>query len=206
MEPAKQELKKQASGEEQRLQIALKSKLIKDATLEEVKEVLRLVMVKIGLRAQNWPNDMEKVILHQHIVENFGGNTVDEIRLAFEMGMAGKLTFGNGESIIPFENFSCLYFSTVMNAYRNWSAETYKTLPTENPKVQKIFSQDELDDGYREDAERLYQMLKRGFTLKNPEAVKDILVKDKLIPESMRVVDFFFQKMENGATNIYRKV
>lgn len=196
------ELRRQANGEDRKFMVALTSTLIKDADVEQIKEALRLIMVKVGLRAQNFPNDLEKLILIQHIQENFGGNTIEEIRLAFDMAIGQKLEI---ESANCYENFSCVYFSMIMNAYRKWSSEAYKILPTEQPKEQRIFSQDELDDGYREDAERLYQMLKRGFTLKNPEAVRDILIKDKLMPESMRVENFFFQKMENGAANIYKK-
>jgi hypothetical protein len=197
------ELRKQASGDESKLAIALFSPLIKDAPVDQIKEVLRLVMVKIGLRAQNWPNDLEKVILIQHIQENFGGNALDEIKLAFDMAISGKLDIEPKE-VSCYENFSCLYFSKIMSCYREWSADAIYSVPTMPPE-QRIFSQQELDDGYREDAERLYQMLKRGFSLKNPEAVKDILVKDKLMSEGMMVINFFFQKMDNGATNIYTK-
>ena len=201
------ELKKPKSGEEKKLAEALKSKLIKDASLEEIKEMLRFVMVKIGMRAQNWPNDLEKVILHQHIVENFGGNNLEEIRLAFEMGIAGKLRFHENESIVPFENFSCLYFSSVMNAYRNWSSEAYNQVKKEvEVKLeQKIFSQEELDDSAREDVERNYQMFLRRIELKNIDINKSILFKDGLISLTETVFEFFTRKALAGLENIYKR-
>lgn len=181
--------------------VALTSTLIKDADFEQIKEVLRFIMIKVGLRAQNFPNDLEKLILIQHIQENFGGNTLEEIRLAFDMAIGQKLEI---ESANCYENFSCVYFSMIMNAYRKWSTEAFRTLPTEVPKEQKIFSQDELDDGYREDAERLYQMFLKGFSLKNPEVSRYILVKDGFFAEGS-VVGFFSKRMDDGAKNIYVK-
>jgi hypothetical protein len=201
------ELRRQANGEQQKFEVALKSKLIINASLEEIKEVLRFVMVKIGLRANNWPNDLEKVILHQHIVENFGGNNVDEIRLAFEMGIAGKLGFLENESIVPFENFSCLYFSSVMNAYRRWSAQEYRqiAMKIEPPPPQRIFTQEELDDGFREDVERQYGSYLRGYDLRGIEFNKEILVKDGLIMEDETVIDLFRKSVEKGMPHIYVK-
>lgn len=75
-------------------------------------------MVKIGLRANNWPTDEEKLLLQQHIVRFYGNHTLDEIRLAFDMAITGRLDVQAN----CYENFSCLYFSTIMNAYRQWVA------------------------------------------------------------------------------------
>lgn len=92
---------------------------IKNATIAVLKEVLRFVMVKIGLREQNWPADHEKIILIDHIVSNYGGHTLEEIKLAFDMAISGRLDCEAN----CYENFSCLYFSTIMNAYRQWARE-----------------------------------------------------------------------------------
>lgn len=79
-------------------------------------------MMKIGLRANNWPLEEEKLLLIQHIVENYGNRTAGEIKLAFDMAMTGKLAV----DVNHFENFSCLYFSSIMNAYRIWAEVVYK--------------------------------------------------------------------------------
>lgn len=97
---------------------------IKIAPLDDLRVVLRYAMVKIGLRSENWPKAEEKTMLFQHIIENYGNHTCEEIRLAFDMAIAGKLNVDP----VCYENFSCLYFSQVMNAYRAWSAEIYKQL------------------------------------------------------------------------------
>src|ERR1035437_4148240 len=48
---------------------------------EDAKEVLRLVMLKIGLRAANIPVEEDKAILISHIAVNYGNHTLDEIIL-----------------------------------------------------------------------------------------------------------------------------
>ena len=202
-EQAMPELKRQVSGEHKKFEVALKSKFIKDCPIEEVKEILRLIMVKVGLRAQNWPNDIEKLVLFEHIRDNFGGNRVDEIRLAFEMAIAGKLDLPPNE-VTCYENFSCIYFSKIMNAYRVWSEEEYRILKMPEPVEQKIFTQDELDNSEREDAERQYQMFLRGYKLKGLEFNKPILVKDSFMKEDAGVMDFFKQWAKKGYAHIYK--
>lgn len=132
----KQELKPLENGDpEEAFTLALQDTKIMYSRQEDLKEVLRLIMVKMGLRANNWPKDEEKAVLLSHIVNNYGGHTPKEILLAFEMGMADQLDFGDGESIVCYENFSCLYFSSVMNAYRRWAKEGYKMNVKEVPKL-----------------------------------------------------------------------
>lgn len=203
-EQAMPELKKHVSGEEQKLEVALKSKLIRDSSLEEIKETLRFIMVKIGLRAQNWPNDLEKVILHQHIVENFSGNNLEEIKLAFEMAIAGKLDL---EDVKCYENFSCMYFSMIMNAYRKWSAQAYEQvkIKIEEPPKQRIFTKEELEDGEREDVERQYSLFLKGYPLKGLEFNRSILEKDGLIKDKENIIDFFGRRLNSGIQNIYIK-
>lgn len=88
---------------------------------ERISEVLRLVMVKIGLRAANWPSQMEKVILIDHLMQNFPENTVEEIKLAFDWAIDGRLELGP-DGVNCFENFSCLYLTRIMKAYNKLAA------------------------------------------------------------------------------------
>lgn len=89
-------------------------------------------MVKVGLRANNFPNEDEKQLLLAHIITEYGNHTPKEIQLAFDMAIAGKLGL---KEVSCYENFSCLYFSNVMNAYREWAKETYKLLKKDQPKM-----------------------------------------------------------------------
>lgn len=203
-EPAKQELQPLRTGDGGKLGVALKSKLIKDADIEDLKERLRYVMVKVGLRAQNFPNDIEKLVLIEHIRDNFGGNTLEEIKLAFDMAIGYKLDLDEKE-ISCYENFSCLYFSKIMNAYREWSTQEYQHLKPEQPPVQRIFTPEELDDGLREDVERQYSLFVKGHPLKGLEFNLSILEKDGLIEPGENVVQFFIRKASQGFLNIYTK-
>lgn len=123
------EWKPSVNGEENSLIEAISGNAIKTSDLEELKQVLRYVMVKVGLRANNFPTDGEKQVLFEHIVTNYGNHTPQEIKLAFDMAILSKLDIEE-KNVVCYENFSCLYFSTIMNAYRKWAAETHKQLKT----------------------------------------------------------------------------
>lgn len=196
------ESKRQVSGEEKKLAVALQSKLIQDASFDELKESLRLVMVKLGLRAQNWPNDLEKVVLFDHIRENFGGNRVEEIRLAFEMAIAYKLDL---EDVKCYENFSCAYFSLIMTSYQRWSSEAFNHVKLVEPPPQKIFSEEEIENSARQDVELQYQRFLKGFEVKGLGINKIILEKDKLLQDGEDVFDFFKRKAMSGIFNIYKR-
>src|SRR4030095_7598337 len=127
-EPAKLELRQHANSDEKAFSEAIDSKKINSRPLEELKEVLRFIMIKIGLRAPNWPDDAEKAVLLEHILSNYGGHTPEELKLAFEMAIAGKIG-DNDDFANCYENFSCLYFSKIMTAYRSWAKNTYQHLP-----------------------------------------------------------------------------
>lgn len=159
-------------------------------------------MAKLGLRANNLPNDLEKLVLYEHIVQNFGGNRIDEIKLAFDMAISGKFDV----EVNCYENFSCYYFSTIINAYRRWASAAYMQTIKPEPVEQKIFTQDELDNSAREDAERQYQMFLKRFELKGLEITKCILEKDGLLKDGELVIDFFKRMATSGDLHIYKQV
>lgn len=194
-----------ASGEETELSVALLSPAIRNSSMEELKQVLRLVMIKVGLRGQNWPQDEEKMVLIQHVISNFGGNRIDEIKLAFEMAIAGKLDLKHDETKC-FENFSCAYFSTIMTAYRYWATQAAKSILKEDPPPAKIYTDSQLDDLHRGDIEAFYQRIRLGrvpYAL--PEYFKDILVKDGLMKEGDTLAEFFMNRLGKGIENVYVK-
>lgn len=196
------------NGDTNKLALAVKSKLIKDCTLEEVKEVLIKVMIKVGLRSANWPNDLEKLVLFEHIVTGYGGHRLNEIPLAFDFALNGELADGDGEVIDAncFENFSCLYFSKVMNAYRHWSKQEIKFVSATEKTEQRKFTDEELDDYAREDAEWSYRMYLKGLPLTYPESSQEILTKDGLLRPEEFVIDFFKRKAEAQALHIYTRM
>lgn len=121
----KQESKKPLTGDERKFEVALAEPKIILSEQERLLEVLRYVMVLIGLRAQNYPDKIETQILLNFVTENYGGHTPAEIKLAFEMAITRKLEV----DAKCYENFSVAYFVSIMEAYREWAKEQIKQLP-----------------------------------------------------------------------------
>ncbi len=112
------------------------TKIGKSCDIEPLKAVLRYVMVLVGLRAQNFPNADEKAVLLDYIISNYGGHTPAEIKLAFSMAVQNKLDLAKGFDVHCYENFSVLYFSGIMNAYRKWAKEAIDFIPkTDQPAL-----------------------------------------------------------------------
>jgi hypothetical protein len=123
----RQESRLPASGDEQVLAESLKElKISQLPTTEPIAEALRYAMVLIGLRADNWPAPAEKAVLISYIIRHYGGHTVAEIRLAFEMAIGGRF----GVDTNCYENFSVAYFASIMSVYRRWAAETASLIKT----------------------------------------------------------------------------
>ena len=145
--PAKQECKPSKIGDELKFIQSIQSAKISFEPVERIKELLRLVMAKVGVRATNMPNKEEGLVLIAHIIENYGNHTLEEIKLAFDMAISGKLGLEPKE-VSCYENFSCLYVSSIINAYRKWASQTYKEIKTppmkELPAVQ--LSDDEMNE------------------------------------------------------------
>lgn len=170
---------------------------------EPIKQALRYAVVLVGLRAANFPNDEEKRVLIEYIQNYYGGHTAAEIKLAFEMAVAGKL---NVEQVSCYENFTPLYFSSIMNAYREWAKAESKEVKDE--PVQKIYTLDELDDIHRGHVEAFYQRCLKGIILpaELPEYYLTILIKDGYLAEgSDDLHGFFAYWINRGYKNIYTK-
>ena len=122
------------TGEEDAFTKALQQQPINKSTVEDLKQVLKLAMIKVGIRANNLPNDVEKGVLIEHIITHYGNHTPMEVKLAFDMAISGKLDLEEKE-VTAYENFSCLYFSKIMNAYRVWARQTHSQLKKDYPKM-----------------------------------------------------------------------
>lgn len=120
------------SGDEKKFVEALSSPLIKNCSDEQIKQVLRYVMIKVGLRANNFPDDIEKAVLLGHLRQHYGLHHLEELRIAFDMAVVGSLDIET-DKVICYENFSCTYVSLIMKAYRAWSSEAYESLIKDQP-------------------------------------------------------------------------
>lgn len=181
-------------------------KIYQLSNIGELESALRYCMLLVGIRANNLPSVEEKAILIRHISKHYSGHTVSELRLAFEKAIAGELDV-SAEDVKAYENFTPVYFSQIINSYRRWSVQEYNQniKAIETPPPQRIFTQEELDDGAREDVERQYQMFLRRMELKSVEFNRSILQKDDLLKENETTMDFFRRKAEAGILNIYIK-
>ena len=94
---------------------------------EDLKQVLRYSMVLVGLRGNNMPTEEEKFVLLNFIRSNFGNQTLEEIKLAFELAVSGKL----GIDAKCYENFSCEYFGRIMKAYIDYARQETITVVKE---------------------------------------------------------------------------
>lgn len=84
-------------------------------------------MVLVGLRGNNMPTEEEKFVLLNFIRSNFGNQTPEEIKLAFELAVSGKL----GIDAKCYENFSCEYFGRIMKAYIDYARQETITVVKE---------------------------------------------------------------------------
>lgn len=116
------------TSEEIRFELAISKPRIIIEPVETLKEALRQVFFLIGLRAEQIPADEEKGFLIQYIVENYGGHTADEIKLAFKMAIQGALKLDD-KKVTCYGIFSPMYFTAIMDAYREWAREQIKLLP-----------------------------------------------------------------------------
>lgn len=81
---------------------------------ESIKMSLRYIFTLVGLKGENLPSELQKMVLIEFIESEFAWMTPEEMKLAFKMAVAGKLDV----EINHFQNFSPIYFATVANAYR----------------------------------------------------------------------------------------
>lgn len=184
-----------------------------------LEQVLSYIFVKIGLRAQNFPVPEEKMVLMEHIIENYPNNRVEEMKLAFNLAINGKLNI-RPEDVKCYENFSCAYFSSIMNAYISWARERSSELekisepavPVALIGTSKI-TDEEIDNLARGDAEMQYQRFLRtpsaemvyGLELNRPILLKDGFLKEGGCNCKYSVIELFRKKAMAGFANLYIK-
>lgn len=140
--PAK-ESRRPKTSEETAFEIAISKSKIINQPVEPLKESMRQIFFMIGLKAEQIPADEEKGFLIQYIVENYGGHTPDELTLAFKMAIQGKLKI-DYKDVKCYGIFSPMYFTTIMDAYRDWAREQIKLLPA--PVVSRKLKPAEIAD------------------------------------------------------------
>jgi len=106
----------------------------------DIKGVLRYAMILVGLRGNNLPSNEEKFVLLNFIKSNFGNQTLEEIKLAFDLAVSGTINI----DAKCYENFSCEYFSRIVNAYIEYARQETKNIPKQIEEIKPIPSDAEL--------------------------------------------------------------
>lgn len=206
LEPAKKELSLPVISEERSFELALKAKKIKQLPEYELRQALRYCMVKAGLRGKNFPVGIEKSLLLTHIHGHYGNHSPEEIRLAFDMAITGKLKL-TADEVKCYESFSCEYFSKIMNSYRFWANQVFiqnRDLSVEVTK-EVVYTDDQLDNLHRSWTEEFYQQIRHGKVKLIPGYTRAILIKDGLIKDAEVADEFFVNKLIEGQESIYKK-
>lgn len=86
------------------------------------------------------PSEEEKFVLLNFIRSNFGNQTPEEIKLAFEWAVSGKLNI----DAKCYENFSCEYFGRIMKAYIDYARQETITVAQVEEVVKEIPSDADL--------------------------------------------------------------
>lgn len=85
-----------------------------------LEQTLAWAYAKTGLKVDNWPSKdpsfNEHQLLINHIKDNYRTLRVEEIKIAFEMALNGRLKVDTQH----YQNFSCEYFSRIVNSYQEW--------------------------------------------------------------------------------------
>lgn len=82
--------------------------------------------MKVGIRNENLPSEIETQVLLEHIVNYYGSHTHEEFKLAFELAITDQLVFPEKQDAQSYGDFSCAYVSKIMSAYRAWAAKKFK--------------------------------------------------------------------------------
>lgn len=107
---------------------ALAGKKVFSFQENEMKPLMLYIYALIGLRGENYPKGLDKDFIHTYIRENYGGHSAEEIRLAFTMAIQGRINI-DPKDVKCYEHFNVAYFSSIMEAYREWSREEIKKIP-----------------------------------------------------------------------------
>ena len=91
-------------------------------------------MILLGIRENNMPIEIEKVLLVTACKENHGNLTIKELKLAFEMAVNSELDFDPS----TYQSFSVLYLNGLLNAYKKWSGTAYQYLKPEGSRDDEV--------------------------------------------------------------------
>lgn len=115
------------TGKEKKFIETFNSPKISQCSKDDIEKVLKLAFVRIGLRGQNLPNELEKNVLLSEVLECYGNITIGQLNQSFELLSRQELDIES----TTYENFSIEYLHKVVKSYLRWSSKVYN----ENEKI-----------------------------------------------------------------------
>ncbi len=187
---------------------ALQGKPISQASRKEIKQTLGYVWAIIGLRAHHMPEDNgeEEKFLISFIIEQYGKQTLLELKLAFHLAIKGDLDIEPSE-VKPYDMFSALYLGQIMAAYKSWLRNAYRLkisrkAPLALPEPQKGLSDEEWEEWLLDIYNYEFPMI--------PAAAYDYLVRVERIEETKEFMNrnkqlavYFYKRLLTVGTRAY---
>ena len=151
------------------------AKKLSVASLEEIKQAIRYLMVLCGLNEKDLPDEVEKAILIDFLISEYPNFTTDDLKQAFRLALSGKIKL---DFEIYGKRFSAAYISRFLNAYKNYKIElnmqlkkaeaSKKMLPPYQPNEQEKAQIDEISKEIQQKLASLNDKInvvhKKGFT------------------------------------------
>lgn len=106
------------------------SKLLHDCSDDEIKQALAKIFLLVGLRKQHFPNGFELDFIVSNIRKLYAHRTIFDLTNAFELGLRKEIDV----ELNCYDQFTLIYLSNIMDAYRKYLVNAYNELPVEQPK------------------------------------------------------------------------
>lgn len=133
------------------------------------------------------------------MVESYPNTNPDEIEYAFRNFGTTVKDWGKAMNLSLIDEVMIPY----LNERKRLSHEYEERKAPPPPMI--LNTPEELDNFHRMWTEQFFQRIRRGHVEAVPEYTKEILVKDGLVKNGESIYNFFVQKLNNGAENIYIK-
>tara|TARA_R100000278_G_scaffold122133_1_gene107584 strand:- start:329 stop:1060 length:732 start_codon:yes stop_codon:yes gene_type:complete len=107
---------------------------------EKIIELLNYLYVLLNVKKDNQLNEIEESVLNGVILNNFSNFSIDEIKHAFRLGVAGEL------GLEMYQKLDAITLGKVMTAYKNYKAKKIKKFKSMNKEQKKEITQAEKDE------------------------------------------------------------
>jgi hypothetical protein len=106
-----------------------------------IQETMLKIFVLIGLRKEHYFNEYENQFFINYVRKHYSHKTIDELYIAFELAIQGKLDLDN---VKVYDQFSIAYFEQIMGGYRRWlKEESKKVIAAPIEKTSVVITQEE---------------------------------------------------------------